>query len=314
MVKTIFYGTPEFAVPSLTQLLDADVNVLAVVTQPDRPRGRGKKVSVSPIKQLALDHRLPVLQPERCDLRDGSFATELQSVAPDLAVVAAYGHIIPEVVLQLPTLGTINVHASLLPKYRGAAPIQRSIMAGEIETGITIMRLVQEMDAGPMLSQTRHPIKPTDTSVDVERALAFLGARLLVATINELTAGFVTETAQRHDQATYAAKIERADGKINWSRAAQEIHNLVRGLHPWPHAFTRYDGRRYLIHRTMLISNSPTTEQPGTILKANGHELIVSTGCNDTLRLETLQVESGKVLNTRDFLAGRRWTVGRRFN
>ena len=314
MVKIIFYGTPEFAVPSLTQLLRSQFDVLAVVTRPDRPKGRGKKVLDSPIKQLAQTHQLPVMQPERVHLRDGSFATQLQSLAPDLAVVAAYGHIIPEAILQIPSFGTINVHASLLPKYRGAAPIHRSIIAGESETGITIMRLVQEMDAGPMLSQTSHKISPTDTSVDVEQALASLGATLLVTTIVELASGSISETAQQHDQATYAPKIERNDGDINWSNAAHDIHNLVRGLHPWPHAFTHSEGKRYLIHATTLAPDTETTEQPGTIIRAHGHELMVSAGRNDALLIESLQAEGGKVLKTRDFLAGQRWTAGKRFD
>ena len=314
MVKIIFYGTPEFAVPSLTQLLRSKFNVLAVVTQPDRPKGRGKKVSNSPIKQLAQAHQLPVMQPERVHFRDGSFAAQLQLLAPELAVVAAYGHIIPEAILQIPSFGTINVHASLLPKYRGAAPIHRSIIAGESETGITIMRLVQEMDAGPMLSQTSHRISPTDTSVDVEHALASLGATLLATTVAELASGSISETAQQHDQATYAPKIQRTDGVIDWSTAAHDIHNLVRGLHPWPHAFTQSEGKRYLIHRTTLTPEAEITERPGTIVRAHGHELMVSAGRNDALLIESLQAEGGKVLNTRDFLAGQRWTAGKRFD
>ena len=245
MVKTVFFGTPAFALPTLERLIRSPHRVVAVVTQPDRPRGRGRRVSPSPVKRLAGEHGIPVLEPER--LRDEAFRQRIAAHEPDLAVVAAYGRLLPDPLLATPRLGTINVHASLLPKYRGAAPIQRAILAGETTTGITIIRLVREMDAGPMLAWRARAIGPDETSVAVERGLADLGADLLLEAVAALDSGTAAETPQEHAAATFAPRITRDDGRIDWGRPSRALHDQVRGLHPWPHAFTYLDGARYLI-------------------------------------------------------------------
>ena len=241
----MFFGTPEFAVPTLNALLASRHTVAGVVTQPDRPKGRGQRAQASPIKTLASAHNVPVLQPER--LRDAAFLEALGALNADLGVVAAYGKILTDAVLSMPRLGLINVHASLLPKYRGAAPIHRAVMAGETMTGVTIMRVVKALDAGPMLATVSRPIGSEDTSLDVERDLAQLGAVALVNTADRLSAGDIAETPQDESAATYAHKLQKSDGIIDWSASAAAIHNQIRGLHPWPHAFTDLEGERCLL-------------------------------------------------------------------
>lgn len=313
MVKTIFYGTPAFAVPTLEALLASDHKVIAVVTQPDRPRGRGRQLTYAPVKQCALDAGVPVLQPERAELRNATFTTQLRSLNAELAVVAAYGRILPDSVLEAPQLGTINVHASLLPKYRGAAPIHRAIIAGEPETGITIIRLVSEMDAGPMLRMTRCAINPDQTSSELQTILAKLGAKLLLETITSLLKGGAKETDQKHSEATFAPPLNREDGHIDWNMSALDIHNLIRGLHPWPHAVTMHHDTRYLLHRSKVVQNHEPTTAPGTIIEARADQLIVSTGSETALALLTIQQEGRRPLETRDFLSGQqRWQVGTR--
>jgi len=311
MVRTIFYGTPAFAVPTLKTLLVSEHKVVAVVTQPDRPRGRGRQVTYSPVKQCALDAGVPVLQPERPELRSHAFTTQLQSLNAELSVVAAYGRILPDSVLEAPQLGTINVHASLLPKYRGAAPIHRSIIAGERETGITIIRLVSEMDAGPMLGMTRCEIRADQTSTEVQTILAKLGATLLLEIIDSLAGGIAKETEQQHSEATFAPPLTREDGHINWNASAIEIHNLIRGLHPWPHAATMHHDTRYLLHLSNVVEHGDSSNAPGTILEAHADQLIVSTGSKQALALLKIQQEGRKALETRAFLSGQqRWQVG----
>lgn len=311
-MRIVFYGTPAFALPTLTGLLDSPHTVAAVVTQPDRPRGRGRTVSDSAVKQVAAAHGLPVLQPER--IRDERFLARVADLEPDLGVVAAYGRLLPDALLQTPRLGTINVHASLLPKYRGAAPVHRAIIAGEPETGVTIIRLVQEMDAGPMLARRSRAIAPDETSQTVEAALAELGAALLVETVGNLEAGTVTEEAQDHGAATFAPRLSRDDAVIDWRAPAQAIHDLVRGLHPWPHACATLDGARYLIHRSDAWREPGRDVQPGTLLEASGDRLVVATGRGGALAILEIQPEGRRRLSARAFLAGRRWSPGQRFD
>ena len=311
-MRIVFYGTPAFAVPTLNRLLDSPHTVAAVVTQPDRPRGRGRTVSESPVKQVAAAHRLPVLQPER--IRDERFLAKVADLEPDLAVVAAYGRLLPDALLQTPRLGTINVHASLLPKYRGAAPVHRAIIAGEPETGVTIIRLVQAMDAGPMLARRSRAIAPDETSQTVETALAELGGALLVETVENLQAGTVTEEAQDDGAATFAPRLSRGDAVIDWCASAQAIHDLVRGLHPWPHAFATLDGARYLIHRSGVCREPRRDVPPGTLLEASGDRLVVATGRGGALAILEIQPEGRRRLSARAFLAGRRWSPGQRFD
>ena len=312
-MKTVFFGTPAFAVPTLERLLASSHEVVGVVTQPDRPRGRGHRVSASPVKTVAQAHGLAVLQPDR--MKDIEFLERLETMKPDLGVVAAYGRMLPDRLLELPRLGMINVHASLLPKYRGAAPIHRAIMAGDTETGITIIRLVHEMDAGPMIRWDAIPIEPDDTNESLEPRLAALGANLLVLAVDDLDAGRATDHAQDPDQVTFAPRITREDGTIDWTRGANEIHNQVRGLHPWPHAFTHLDGVRYLLLRTAVV-DAPSLQvsgrQPtaGELLVASKDKLIVAAGEQTALSLLEVQPEGRRPLGTRDFLAGHRLSPG----
>ncbi len=310
MVRIVFYGTPAFAVPTLNKLLASPHEVVGVVTQPDRPRGRGRQLTYSPVKQCALDTGVPVFQPERAQIRNSDFLTQLRSVNADLSVVVAYGRILPDPVLEEPRLGTINVHASLLPKYRGAAPIHRAIIAGERETGITIIRLVTEMDAGPILGMTRCSIEPNQLSSDVASDLATMGAELLIETVDALAAGRAHETPQNHSEASFAPPLTREDGHIDWHASAVDIHNLIRGLHPWPHAATMHQGARYLIHRSAVIEEHDSGDGPGTIIEARADRLIVSTGSENALAIRHIQQEGRRSLDTRSFLSGQRWQIG----
>jgi methionyl-tRNA formyltransferase len=224
-LRIVFFGTPEFAVPTLDALLGSRHPVVGVVTQPDRPRGRGQKVSAAPIKARALAAALPVLQPER--LKDPAFLDALAALRADLGVVAAYGKILTDALLAVPRLGMINVHASLLPRYRGAAPVHRAIIAGERETGVTIMRVVKALDAGPMLTTVRRPIGPDETSDEVERDLARLGAHLLVSATDALAAGSSEETPQDDRTATYAHRLTKEDGVIDWNWPAARLHDQI---------------------------------------------------------------------------------------
>ncbi len=250
-LRIVFFGTPAFAVPSLDALLRASPHtVVGVVTQPDRPRGRGQKLSDAPVKARAVDAGLPVLQPER--MKDPAFLDALAAWGADLGVVAAYGRILTEAILATPRLGMINVHASLLPRYRGAAPVHRAVIAGETSTGVTIMRVVKALDAGAMIVKEHRPIGPDETSDEVERALAQIGARLLVAAVDQIARGSAVETPQNDAESTYAHRLTKEDGVIDWSWPAARIHNLIRGLHPWPHAFSFVQGKRVILRRSAL--------------------------------------------------------------
>lgn len=310
-LRIVFFGTPDFAAPTLQALHQSRHRVVGVVTQPDRPRGRGQKSQPGSVKELALQQGIPVLQPER--LRDEALLDSLRALDADLGVVAAYGRILTDAVLHVPKLGLINVHASLLPRYRGAAPIHRAVMAGERETGVTIMRVVQALDAGPMIAKVSRAIDPGETSSDVERDLARLGATALVEAVDALADGRATELPQDESQATYARKLEKSDGIIDWSRPASEIHNQIRGLHPWPHAFSDLEGARIILLKSEVERGLPGTRaEPGGILDAHADQLRVHTG-DGVLRLLSLQREGRRPLSAREFLAGRRIQPGARF-
>jgi methionyl-tRNA formyltransferase len=313
-LRVVFFGTPEFAVPTLEALLRSRHTVVGVVTQPDRPRGRGQRTSAAPVKACAVAAGVPVLQPER--LKDSEFLELLSGLGADLGVVAAYGRILTDAVLATPPLGLINVHASLLPRYRGAAPVHRAIITGETETGVTIMRVVKALDAGPMLSTVRRPIGPEETSDEVERDLSRLGADLLVATTDELASGRVRETPQDEAASTYAPRLTKDDGIVVWSLPAQQVHDLIRGLHPWPHAFTFHGSSRFILRRSIVsvrgVEGSVRDEAPGTILEAAGDQLVVATGAGG-LRLTEIQAEGKRPMSVREFLAGHRLTAGEQF-
>ena len=280
--RVLFFGTPDFAVPTLEGLLESRYEVAGVVTQPDRPRGRGQRVSEGPVKRLAVSRGIPVLQPDR--LRDQPTLDAIGTLGADVAVVAAYGKILPDALLAAVPWGFINVHASLLPRYRGAAPIQRAVMAGEPLTGVSIMEIVRELDAGPVYATTESPIGPDDTADWVERRLAVDGAALLLTVLDGLADGSAAAVAQDHSLATYAPRITRDDGLLDWTRPADSLHNQVRGLHPWPHAFTFLGQLRLIILRTRVevpaerLPADPGLELPGAIVRAEGDCLAVAAG------------------------------------
>jgi methionyl-tRNA formyltransferase len=243
-----------------------------------------------------------VLQPTR--LRDEAFLATVADFRADLGVVAAYGRILPDALLVIPRLGMINVHASLLPKYRGAAPIHRAVIAGEEVTGVTIMRVVAELDAGPMLATSRRPIGLTETSVEVERDLAEIGAAALLDVVERLSNAPVEEVPQDHDRATYAPKLEKGEGPIDWSASGRVIHNRVRGLQPWPMASTNIEGLRCLIHRTALTERA-SDARPGTIVEAAGDILAIAAGDGSVLQIQVIQPEGRRAMSVREFLSGR---------
>ena len=306
-LRIVFFGTPEFAVPTLDRLLASLHSVVGVVTQPDRPRGRGQHVTYSPVKKVALAASVPVLQPEA--LRNDAALESLRALAPDLGVVAAYGRIIPQAMLDVPRLGMINVHASLLPRYRGAAPVHRAVIAGDSETGVTIMRVIKELDAGGMFAKATRPIGHDETSDVVERDLAQLGASLLVTVTDQLAAGTAREEPQDASRATYAARLTKDEGLIDWNRPAIAIHNQVRGLYPWPHAYTFAQGARVIVLRTRVtgdISDAPG----GTVVAAGVDGIHVAAGAGSVLAVDMLQPEGRRPMSARDFLAGHPVTPG----
>jgi methionyl-tRNA formyltransferase len=308
-VRIAFFGTPQFAVPTLRALLASSHQVVFAATQPDKPRGRGQRVSPGPVKALALERDVPVLQPET--LTRAPWEASFAHYAPDLGVVAAYGKILPDWLLALPARGLINVHASLLPRYRGASPVQHAIMHGDAETGVTIMRVVKALDAGPMLASVRVGIDPDARTDQVESVLATIGASLLVDTVDRLAAGPLTELPQDDTAATYAPRLRKEDGRIDWQRPARALHDQIRALHPWPHAYTFGPRGRLILHRSAVEGEDAAASSPGLGIAAPGTVLVpaspdavrVTTGAG-VLRLLDLQAESGKVLPAREFQAG----------
>ncbi len=302
--RIIFMGTAELARASLQRLCrDPSFRVVAVVTQPDRPKGRELKLQVSPVKAAALRENLTVLQPERA--RSEPFVAELKDLRPDLIVVAAYGQILPPSVLELPRLGCVNVHTSLLPKYRGAAPIQWAILNDESETGVTIMKMDPGLDTGAILAQTATPIAPEDDAPSLHDRLASLGADLLVKTIPDYASGKIIPRPQPAAGATYARKISREDGRLDWSQPARALCNRVRALKPWPGAFTflptAYKFRLLKIWSAEI--ESQLAGESGKILSADPTGIVVGCG-RQALRFLELQREGGRRLTAQQFLAG----------
>jgi methionyl-tRNA formyltransferase len=254
--------------------------------------------------------RIPVLQPAK--IRDEGFLHAVRDLRPDLGVVVAFGRILPDALLAIPRLGMINVHASILPRYRGAAPIQRAVLAGDPETGVSIMRVVSELDAGPVFSIARVPIPADATSGDIEAVLASIGGDALLPVVDALAAGTAAETPQDHALATHAAKMTKGEGPIDWSRSAAAVHNQVRGLQPWPLASTTLHGERLVIRRTAVVSSAAPDPAPGTILRARAGDLIVSCGDATALQILELQPEGRRTVTAREFLAGHAGLEGQR--
>ena len=311
-LRIVYFGTPRFAVPTLDRLLGA-FDVVAVVTQPDRPFGRGQKTNPGPVKATAVSRDVPVLQPAR--LGEKEFLEALGQLRPDLGVVAAYGKILPDTVLSLPRLGFVNVHASILPRWRGASPIHRAVMAGDSVTGVSIMRVVRELDAGGVFAVVTRPIGPDETSEEVEADLARTGADLLVSVVSDLERGSACETPQSEQGVTYAPRLTRDEGAIDWTSPAAAIHNQVRGLQPWPHAFTSLGGVRVIVLQSALpgtVGVGPLQARPGEVVSA-GHEIHVVAGDERTLSLRRLQLEGRRPVSAREFSSGLRLHPGARF-
>jgi methionyl-tRNA formyltransferase len=320
----VFFGTPQFAVPTLEALSTSRHQVALVVTQPDRRRGRGQKVTDAPVKAAARQRGIPVYQPDR--LREPEVIDTLRGYVPEIGVVAAYGKLIPADLLSLPRRGMINVHASLLPKYRGAAPVHRAIINGDTETGVTIMQVVEALDAGDMLAKTARPIGPDETSEDLERALADDGARLLLEVLDQIETGAVRAEPQDSAASTYASRLTKEEGLIDWTLPAQQIHDRVRGLYPWPHAYSFLDGTRIVILRTMVGGSASPLDsargalseveratapdsagpslhlKPGSVVGARD-AIEVATG-DGIIAITQLQAEGRRPMSARDFLAG----------
>lgn len=294
--------------PSLDALLKSDDEVVGIVTQPDRPKGRGQSLVFSPVKQLAERERIPLLQPSK--MKDPDFQKSLAAWKPDVIAVAAFGRILPQSILMLPSKGCINVHGSLLPKYRGAGPIQWAIINGETETGITTMLMDEGMDTGAMLLQESLIIDPSDTAGSLSPKLAALGGRLLVETIHRLKAGTLTPIQQDHSKATMAPLLKKEDGVIDWSLSAKDIANRVRGLTPWPGAYTFLGGERLMVWRVHLAATI-TSDAPGTITAVKKDEVHIATG-GGTLIMTELQSANGRRMTVGQYLAGHPLQVGAR--
>ena len=296
--RLIFMGTPEFAVPTLQELIERGEEILAVVTQPDRPKGRGQQLAAPPVKLLAEQHGIPVLQPVK--VRAPEFIEIMRELAPDLIVVVAFGQILPKALLDIPVQGCINVHASLLPRYRGAAPINWCIINGETETGVTTMQMDVGLDTGDMLVIKSTPIDPEEDSRALHDRLALLGAETLMGTLDLLRAGRLIPQKQDDALTCYAPMLKKEDGELDWRKEAQAIRNLVRGVTPWPGAFTFLDGKTVKVFR---VNSANGSGPPGMILRADRQGLEVACG-SGSLMIEELQLEGRKRLKAGEFLAG----------
>jgi methionyl-tRNA formyltransferase len=303
-LKTIFMGTAELACASLQALgREPFVQLVAVVSQPDKPKGRDLKVQPTPVKTIAHALGIPVLQPAKA--RDNTFIDQLRKFEPDLIVVAAYGQILPPAILELPRFGCLNVHTSLLPKHRGAAPIQWAILQGDVETGVTIMKMDAGLDTGDILTQTKTPISPTDNAQTLHDRLARLGSEVLVSTIPDYVAGRITPRPQPTEHASYARRLTKQDGKLDWTQPAGNLWNRIRAFTPWPGAYTfqRIEGKRQLLKIWSAQVDEPSSGQPGEVLRADKSAIVVACG-EQALRILELQREGGRRLGASEFLAG----------
>jgi methionyl-tRNA formyltransferase len=306
-MNLIFAGTPQFAVPALEALLRAGHRIRAVYTQPDRPAGRGRKLAASPVKQCAQTHGLEIRQPEKISGAEKI----LRADTPDAMIVIAYGLLLPPAVLAIPRHGCINVHASLLPRWRGAAPIPRAIEAGDMETGVSIMQMEAGLDTGPVLAEARTPIHATDTAQTLHDRLAQLGADTLVATLEHLARGAVTPQAQDAAGACYAKKMRKEESALDWAQPAMVLHRRIRALNPWPVASTVWRGKTLRLWEVGPLEAQHAAGAPGTILQADAAGIRVLTG-NGALTVTRLQAEGGKILAAGDFLNGHKLAAGDR--
>lgn len=308
-MKLVFCGTPQFAVPSLEKLAAAGFDVRLVISQPDRPQGRGMQLAAPPVKQAALKLGLPVIQPDKIK-KNEEFQKQLAEIVPGAIIVVGYGRIIPPWMLHLPRFGNINVHGSLLPKYRGAAPIQWAIACGETVTGVTTMRLDEGLDTGDILLQQKMEVLPEDTAITLAPRMAAIGADLLVETLRRLEQGSIAPVAQDHSQATLAPILKKEDGLVDFNRTASEIHNRLRGFQPWPGAYTSFRGKNLKIIEARPLPEMPS--MPQGELHVQGEKLFVGCSGGTILELLQLQPEGKKAITAREFLSGYRPGQGER--
>jgi methionyl-tRNA formyltransferase len=307
--RAIFFGTPEFAVPSLLALCEV-ADVALVVTQPDRQQGRGMKLASPAVKLAAQERGIEVIQPTK--VRTPEFSEHLRRVRAEFALVVAYGRILPRAVLQAPKLGCVNVHGSLLPKLRGAAPIQWAIVRGEARTGVCLMQMDEGMDEGPVLACEAVAIGAEETAGELSELLAGLGARLVREQLPRFLRGELVARPQDHAQATLAPILQKEHGRVQWERGATELHNLVRGMHPWPGAYTFLAGLRVKLHRTRVVAELGVHGEPGCVVRADRHGIEIACGTG-VLALDELQPEGKKRMNAEQFCAGMRPKPGMRF-
>ena len=297
-MRVVFMGTPDIAATCLKRILDDGSDVVAVYTQPDRPKGRGMKLTFSPVKEVALAAGIPVYQPE--NFKEEETVQTLRDLQPDVVAVVAYGRILPQSVLDIPKFGCINIHASVLPKYRGSAPYQWAVLDGLKETGVTAMYLVREMDAGDIIDVSKTPIGTDETAGELLDRLAVLGAELLVKTLGRIEKGEATATPQDPSQVSYAPMLDKSMCPIDWTKTAQQVHDHVRGLHPWPVATANLAGTNFKIHATAIVDGSGA---PGTILGLTKTGLQVACG-EGAVEIRSLQAEGGKRMNASDYFRG----------
>ncbi len=305
-MKVLFMGTPDFAASILKKLIESGHEIIGVVTQPDKQKGRGKVIAFSPVKETALENQLPVYQPVKA--RDPEFIECIRKMAPEVIVVAAFGQILPKNLLDIPTYGCINVHASLLPKYRGAAPIQYSIIDGEEETGVTIMHMDVGIDTGDMILQAKIPISPEETGGSLYDKLAVLGAALLLEALDKIAFGTAPRIPQEDSKATYVKMLSKEMGNIDFTKPAIQIERLIRGLNPWPSAYTQLDGKTLKLWKAAVVKMDRKAK-PGEILEVCKDSIVVMTG-QDALEIQELQLEGKKRMPAEAFLRGYTVTPG----
>ncbi|MGL5753198.1 MAG: methionyl-tRNA formyltransferase [Paraclostridium sp.] len=299
-MKILFMGTPEIAVPCLQKIIDEGHEVLGVVTQPDKPKGRGKKLAMPPVKELAVKYDIPVYQPVKA--REESFVKILEEINPELIVVVAFGQILPQAILNIPKYGCVNVHVSLLPKYRGAAPINWVIINGEEKTGVTTMYMDAGLDTGDMILKREVPLTDEITAGELHDKMMFIGADVLKETIELIAKGEAPREKQNNDETCYAPMMDKALGNIDWSKPAKDIHNLIRGINPWPSAYTTYEGQTMKVWKTIVLDRT-STETPGTILSVSKEGIEVSTKDN-VLLVKEIQMSGKKRMIVSEYIKG----------
>lgn len=300
-MRIVFMGTPDFSVPALKALVEAGHDIAAVVTQPDRPKGRGKDVQMTPVKLQALEYDIPVYQPEK--VKNPDFVEILKELQPDAIVVIAFGQILSKAILDIPPYGCVNIHASLLPKYRGAAPIQWAVIDGEKETGVTTMMMDVGLDTGDMLEKTVIPLDTKETGGSLFEKLSQAGGELILSTLEKLEKGTVVRTPQRDEDSTYAKMLTKSLGQVDWSMEAGAIERLIRGLNPWPSAYTSLHGKTLKLWDADVLEETAADARPGQVVCCDPHRLVVAAG-NGLLSIRQLQLEGKKRMDVETFLRG----------